>query len=264
MLLLLLLPLTFPPLDFETDKKFIFILFPSLAKIKIKMSGKPRLYYIKESPPCHTVIAVARLLAIDLELIDVAESYQSKQYAKINPFNRVPTFVDTDGFRLFESRAIAMYLVQSRGPPDSALYPANDLKQRAEIDQYLHFELGTLYRGLSDVIDPFWKSGEIDRSRKPSLEKALQWLDALLATNNRPFIAPGPRLSLADLSAYFYLRILAAFTSELDSSVYRAVAAWQRTVAEELKPITADGFFEEALDSLKEYCEQMRQGVREF
>ncbi len=112
--------------------------------------------------------------------------------------------------------------------------------------------------------DPFWKSGEIDRSRKPSLEKALQWLDALLATNNRPFIAPGPRLSLADLSAYFYLRILAAFTSELDSSVYRAVAAWQRTVAEELKPITADGFFEEALDSLKEYCAQMRQGVREF
>lgn len=53
------------------------------TKIKIKMSGKPRLYYIKESPPCHTVIAVARLLAIDLELIDVAESYQSKQYAKV-------------------------------------------------------------------------------------------------------------------------------------------------------------------------------------
>ncbi len=64
----------------------------------------------------------------------------------------MPTFVDTDGFRLFESRAIAMYLVQSRGPPDSALYPSGDLKQRAEIDQYLHFELGTLYRGLSDVI----------------------------------------------------------------------------------------------------------------
>lgn len=85
----------------------------------------------------------------------------------------------------------------------------------------------------------------------------------LLATNNRPFIA-GAQLTLVDLSAYFYLRILAAFESEIDSSVYRAILAWQRAVAEALKPFTADGFFDSALDSLKEFCSQMRQGIQEF
>lgn len=67
----------------------------------------------------------------------------------------MPTFVDTDGYTIWESRAIAMYLIQSRAP-DSPLYPSGDLKQRGEIDKYLHFELGTLYRGLSDVIVRVW------------------------------------------------------------------------------------------------------------
>lgn len=57
--------------------------FPKYLVPKIKMSSKRKLYYIKESPPCHTVIAVARLLAIDLELIEVSDTYQSKQYAKV-------------------------------------------------------------------------------------------------------------------------------------------------------------------------------------
>lgn len=187
-----------------------------------------------------------------------------------------------------------MYLIQSRAP-GSPLYPSGDLKQRGEIDKYLHFELGTLYRALSDVIvsycysfylfllltrpfcppptempyhlpqDPFWKSGEIARSRKPQLEEALQLLDSQLATNNRPFIA-GHELSLADLSTFFYLRILAAFPDDIDSSVYLAIQAWQRTVLRELKEARKMDFslFDEALKSLQEFCRMMRQGIVEF
>ena len=62
----------------------------------------------------------------------------------------VPTFVDTDGFVIWESRAIAAYLIQSRAP-DSPLYPS-DLKKRITVDKFLHYDLGTLYRAISDVV----------------------------------------------------------------------------------------------------------------
>lgn len=66
----------------------------------------------------------------------------------------MPTLVDPDGFTLFESRAIATYLIQSRANTNesSSLYPITDLKKRSVIDQMLQFDLGKLYRAISDVV----------------------------------------------------------------------------------------------------------------
>lgn len=49
-------------------------------------TSKPRLYYMLESPPCRTVMAVARLLGVELELkrIDLSKKEQlNEEFVKV-------------------------------------------------------------------------------------------------------------------------------------------------------------------------------------
>lgn len=70
------------------------------------------------------------------------------EFIKINPQHCVPT-MDDDGFVLWESRAIAQYLVESKAP-DSGLYPS-DIQERALTNQRLYFDLGTLYTRIRAI-----------------------------------------------------------------------------------------------------------------
>ena len=110
------------------------------------------LYYMVESPPYPTVLMVARLLDIDLNLksIDVSKSEQmNAEFVAINPCHCVHCIVD-EGYVLWESRAIVTYLV-NRYRPSHALYPS-DPRIRATIDRLLQFDLGSLYRSISDYV----------------------------------------------------------------------------------------------------------------
>lgn len=66
----------------------------------------------------------------------------NKDYLKLNPQHTVPTLIDGD-FTLWDSHAIATYLIQKYGKDDK-LYP-NDLETRARIDQRLHFDGSILF-----------------------------------------------------------------------------------------------------------------------
>lgn len=59
----------------------------------------------------------------------------------------MPILVDDD-FVLWDSHAIAGYLVGQYGADDT-LYPKDDYRKRAVIDQRLHFEGGVLYERCS-------------------------------------------------------------------------------------------------------------------
>lgn len=92
-------------------------------------------------------------LQIQVKIVNLFEKEQlNPDFVKINPQHCVPTLVDND-FVLWESRAIATYLVDSRAPGNS-LYP-EDLKKRARIDQRLYFDLGTLYARLRAICVSF-------------------------------------------------------------------------------------------------------------
>ena len=55
------------------------------------------------------LLAVAKENNLDIELVETRPPDTDAEYLKLNPLNRVPTFVGADGFILTEVIAIAIY-----------------------------------------------------------------------------------------------------------------------------------------------------------
>jgi GST-like protein len=82
-------------------------------------------------------------LPYEVHAVNLSEGDQLKpEYLAINPNNKIPAIVDTDGpgggsLKLFESGAILMYLAEKTGK----LWPG-DLRKRYEVIQWLMFQMG--------------------------------------------------------------------------------------------------------------------------
>ncbi|KAJ6217345.1 hypothetical protein RDWZM_008502 [Blomia tropicalis] len=231
--------------------------------------SKPTLYYMWESPPCCTVIAIARILNIELDMkhVDLTKKDQNNpEFKKINPFAIVPTFVETDGYTLWESRAISTYLVQSRSP-DSTLYPGSDLKKRSTIDKFLQYDLGTFNRAIYDVVSEIFKSGKLNEQNIPRLGEVLKTLEETLAANNEsnggPFITGDDQLTIADISMHFSWTLLSLLPERLiDQSSYPTIRAWNQAVIQALKPYNRDQKFTEAQRRLKAFITMMIESAK--
>ncbi|CAD7079718.1 unnamed protein product [Hermetia illucens] len=181
------------------------------------------LYHFPPSAPSRAALLAIRNLNLDVEVKEV-NLFQKEQinpeFIKINPQHCVPT-MDDDGFVLWESRAIAQYLVESKAP-DSGLYPS-DIQERALTNQRLYFDLGTLYTRIRAICYPVLFLGEttIPEDKKKQLQEAFEWLNGFL--EGRKWVA-GDNLTIADLS------ILASIASIIhvgaDISEYKNLAAW--------------------------------------
>lgn len=55
------------------------------------------------------LLSVAKENNLDIELVETRPPNTTVDYLKLNPLNRVPTFVGADGFILTEVIAIAIY-----------------------------------------------------------------------------------------------------------------------------------------------------------
>jgi len=97
--------------------------------------------------------AVALGLKLNRKLLDYLKKEQFKpEFLKINPMHSAPTIND-NGFVLFESRAIIIYLQEKYGRNDS-LYP-KDPKARGIINQRLFFDAQSLFPPLAAYFWPF-------------------------------------------------------------------------------------------------------------
>ena len=109
------------------------------------------LYYNSSSPPCRSVLMVAYILRVKLNLKPVdlmAREQYHPDFLKINPQHKVPT-LDDEGFYVTESRAICAYLVDKFGQNDS-LYPENE-DERALVDSRLYFDASILMPNFTNL-----------------------------------------------------------------------------------------------------------------
>ena len=103
-----------------------------------------KFYYSTAPNPMKVALCLEEMgLAYEPIPVDTRKGDQHKpEYLAINPNNKIPSIVDTDGpggkpLTLFESGAILMYLAEKTGK----LWP-QDVRKRYEVIQWLMFQMG--------------------------------------------------------------------------------------------------------------------------
>nr|P46433.1 RecName: Full=Glutathione S-transferase 4; AltName: Full=GST class-theta [Musca domestica]CAA51978.1 glutatione transferase-4 [Musca domestica] len=186
-------------------------------------------YYLPLSAPCRSVLMTAKALGIELnkKLLKLFEGGHLKpEFLKINPQHTIPTLVD-NGFALWESRAIMVYLVEKYGKQDDPLYPSCP-KKRALINQRLYFDMGTLYQGFANYFYPQFKEKKpADPELFKKFEVTLDFLNTFLSESK---YAAGDSLTLADLALLASVSTFEAVN--IDVSKYEHIARWYALVKE--------------------------------
>jgi len=116
------------------------------------------------------------------------------EFVKINPQHTIPTLVD-NGFVIWETRAIVVYLVEQYGKDDS-LYPKDPQKQ-ALINQLLYFDMGTLYEAIAKYFFPLLRTGK--PGTQDNFEKLVAAFNLLNTFLEGQDYVAGSQLSVADI-----------------------------------------------------------------
>lgn len=147
-------------------------------------------------------VRIARLaleeIGVPYELVEVdifAKDKVPPDYAGRHPFGRIPAF-EHDGFRLFETDAIAAYVVEALG--HGALLP-DDVRERARMRQIMRIADNYAYRALvwGIYVEEMERSraGRLDQAELAAADKSLRVLDGLSGPD---FLVAG-QITLADL-----------------------------------------------------------------
>ncbi|KAH7960493.1 hypothetical protein HPB49_020352 [Dermacentor silvarum] len=164
------------------------------------------LYNLHRSPPCCFIRSLAKHLGIELNLKDLnfaTKEHFSEDYLKINPFHKVPA-IDDDGFVVYESNAIAYYLLRKYAP-ESDLYPTC-IKTRTRIDQILACASSTIHNHSVVFVRPrVWcNSKPTDEEVRAFEEDVVRGLEHLIGEGK---FAVGDKLTLADLALTAHLSL---------------------------------------------------------
>ncbi|XP_017041192.1 glutathione S-transferase D7-like [Drosophila ficusphila] len=214
------------------------------------------LYNMPMAPASRAIQMIAKAVGVELnsKLINTLEGEQLKpEFVKINPQHTIPTLVD-NGFAIWESRAIAVYLVEKYGKPDSALYP-KDPQKRALINQRLYFDMGTLYDALTKYFFPYFRTGQLgDQEALDKVHAAFGFLNTFL--EGQEFVA-GDQLTVADIVILATVSTVSLFP--FDWSKFPNVDRWYKNA-----PKVAPGWEEnlESLNQAKKFWEERLAEVK--
>ncbi|MEI9948369.1 MAG: glutathione S-transferase N-terminal domain-containing protein [Pseudomonadota bacterium] len=164
----------------------------------------------------------------ELVLVDFAKG-EHKQPAHLarQPFGQVPA-LDDDGFKMYESRAMARYIDGKAGGP---LTP-KDAHARAIMEQWISIETsnfaGHAMKFVYQSVFHREQTPEVLKTAGAGLDLAYATMDRQLAT--QPFLA-GAAFSIADLCFMPYLEYLALSPAAAKLSEHPHVAAWWAAVS---------------------------------
>ncbi|XP_049277312.1 glutathione S-transferase D5-like [Anopheles funestus] len=208
------------------------------------------LYFNIVSPPCQSVLLVGKKLDITFDLKEVNPHLPEvrEQLRKYNPQHTIPTLIE-DGHVIWESYAIAIYLVEKYAKDDS-LYP-KDPKVRSIVNQRLFFDNGVMFKAAITYVEYILKKKlEPTDEMVQKLKKALELLESFV--KERSFAA-ADHLTIADICLLSSVTMLVGIKFELEP--YPAIQAWVARVTGEL-PNYAE-FHKELLEKSMEYIKTL-------
>ncbi|XP_050029225.2 glutathione S-transferase 1-like [Dermacentor andersoni] len=190
------------------------------------------LYNLPGSPPCGFVRCVAKHVGVEMKIknLDMAnKEHLGDEYLKVNPFHKVPA-IDDDGFVVYESIAIAYYLLR-KCAPNSELYP-EDVKARTRVDQALAALSGTIHPQAAAFFRPrfFLKTKASAEEVTAYEENVVKGIQNLVRDGN---YAVGNKLTLADLAIVSHL-VLALEIDCVDHAKYPKLVSYYERMKSEL------------------------------
>ncbi|XP_077507970.1 glutathione S-transferase 1-1-like [Amblyomma americanum] len=205
------------------------------------------LYYLVGSPPCGFIWSLAKEIGVQVclkELDFAKKEHLGEDFLKLNPFHKVPT-IDDDGFVVYESNAIAYYLLR-RYAPGSVLYPTC-VKERTRIDQVLACASCNIHPDLATFLRP-----RVFDSTKPTAEEVtaleknvIKGIENLIGDGK---FAVGDKLTIADLCLIGHV-VLALENGSVNKDNYPKLAGYYEHVKSELPYF--DQVYGPAIDSAK-------------
>ncbi|XP_053660614.1 glutathione S-transferase D4-like [Anopheles marshallii] len=208
------------------------------------------LYFNIVSPPCQSVLLVGKMLGLTFDLKEVNPHLPEvrEQLRKYNPQHTIPTFIE-DGHVIWESYAIAIYLVEKYGKDDS-LYP-KDPKVRSTVNQRLFFDNGVMFRGAIEYVECILKKKlEPTAEMVQKLKKALGLLESFV--KDRSFVA-AEHLTISDICLLSSVTLLTGVKYDLEP--YPAIQAWVARVTDVLP--NYGEFHKELLEKSLEYIKTL-------
>jgi len=211
-----------------------------------------KIYGIGLSSPVNKVRFVANALELSYEFVNVnimAGETQTESYLKMHPAGKIPV-IDDDGFILFESTAIAKYLIAKN---NSDLYPS-ELKAIAIEDQWIDFGSSHIATAMgrvafNRVLAPIINA-PVDQQ---SLKDGLSFLDRFLPIvdtqlSQKKFLT-GEKMSLADINLLSALD--PAEAGEVDLSGYKNLKKWRENLMSQEFYTKCHKSYTDALETMK-------------
>jgi len=199
------------------------------------MSEKPLLLYTARTPNgAKPSILLEELKAAyglddlyDYQTISLSKKVQKEDWFKINPNGRIPALVDRsrDNFKVFESSAILLYLVQHYDK-DHKFFP-KDLDQQNEILQWIFFTHGGISPNMGQAFHFRTAPEKIPYAINRFVDETKRLFNVLeIGLKDREYlVGPGKgTYSIADINAVASVRIHKFLEIDLDE--FPGVKAW--------------------------------------
>jgi glutathione S-transferase len=159
----------------------------------------------------------------ELVLVDFAKGeHKEPAHLARQPFGQVPA-LDDDGFKMYESRAMARYIDAKAG----GLLTPNDAQARAVMEQWISIETSNYAAHAMKFIYQYVfrreQTPEVLKVAGEGLDLAYRTMDRQLSS--QPFLA-GATFSLADLCFMPYLEYLTSSPAAAKLTEHPRVEAW--------------------------------------
>ncbi|KAH9926276.1 glutathione S-transferase C-terminal-like protein [Epithele typhae] len=194
-----------------------------------------KLYGNPHSTCTNRVQTVLEELSVPYELVAIDFSkgeHKAPEFTAVQPFGQVP-YLDDDGFKIFESRAICRYIALKHGGVEKGLIPAtSDLQKTALFEQAASIEVSNFDPSASAVtFENVFKPMFGLTTDPEAVKKLTTTLDGKLAAYNvllgKTKYLAGDEVTLADLFHLPYGAMLKAQSIDfLESGKYPNVARW--------------------------------------